>query len=29
MATVVENTHDAIARIKGAGSEVVAVKRLT
>jgi cell wall-associated NlpC family hydrolase len=28
MATVVENTHDAIARIKAAGSEVVAVKRL-
>jgi len=29
MATVVENTHDAITRIKAAGSEVVAVKRLT
>lgn len=28
MATVIENTHDAIARIKAAGSEVVAVKRL-
>ena len=28
MATVVENTHDAIARIKAAGSEVVAAKRL-
>jgi cell wall-associated NlpC family hydrolase len=28
MATVVENTHDAIARIKAAGSDVVAVKRL-
>jgi cell wall-associated NlpC family hydrolase len=28
MATVVENTHDAIARIRAAGSEVVAVKRL-
>ena len=28
MATVVENTHDAIARIKTAGSEVAAIKRL-
>jgi cell wall-associated NlpC family hydrolase len=28
MATVVENTRDAIARIKAAGSDVVAVKRL-
>ncbi len=28
MATVVENTRDAIARIKAAGSEVTAVKRL-
>ncbi len=28
MATVVENTHDAIARIRTAGSEVVAIKRL-
>src|SRR5260370_42524548 len=28
MATVVENAHDAIARIKAAGSEVVAIKRL-
>jgi len=28
MATAVENTHDAIARIKAAGSEVVAIKRL-
>jgi cell wall-associated NlpC family hydrolase len=28
MATVVENTRDAIARIKTAGSEVIAVKRL-
>ena len=28
MATVVENTHDAIARITAAGSEVVAIKRL-
>jgi hypothetical protein len=28
MATVIENTHDAIARIKAAGSEVVAVRRL-
>jgi len=28
MATVVENTRDAIARIKAAGSEVLAIKRL-
>jgi cell wall-associated NlpC family hydrolase len=28
MATVIENTHDAIGRIKAAGSEVVAIKRL-
>ncbi len=28
MATVVENTHAAIARIKGAGGEVLAIKRL-
>jgi cell wall-associated NlpC family hydrolase len=28
MATVVENTHDAIARIKAAGSEITAIKRL-
>jgi cell wall-associated NlpC family hydrolase len=28
MATVIENTHDAIARIKAAGSEVAAMKRL-
>ena len=28
MATVIENTADAIARIKAAGSEVVAIKRL-
>ena len=28
MATVVENTHEAIARIKAAGSEVTAIKRL-
>jgi cell wall-associated NlpC family hydrolase len=28
MATVVENTHDAIARIRAAGSEVVGIKRL-
>jgi cell wall-associated NlpC family hydrolase len=28
MATVIENTHDAIARIKAAGSEVTAIKRL-
>jgi cell wall-associated NlpC family hydrolase len=29
MATVIENTGDAIARIKQAGSDVVAVKRLS
>jgi Bacterial dipeptidyl-peptidase Sh3 domain/NlpC/P60 family len=29
MATVVENTRDAIARIKAAGSEIIAIKRLT
>ena len=29
MATVIENTADAIARIKAAGSEVSAIKRLT
>jgi cell wall-associated NlpC family hydrolase len=29
MATVVESTRDAIARIEAAGSEVVAIKRLT
>jgi cell wall-associated NlpC family hydrolase len=28
MATVIENTYDAIARIKSAGSEITAVKRL-
>jgi cell wall-associated NlpC family hydrolase len=28
MATVIENTRDAIARIKTAGSEVLAIKRL-
>ncbi|MEA2899387.1 MAG: hypothetical protein QOJ84_5002 [Bradyrhizobium sp.] len=28
MATAVENTHDAIARIKAAGSEVTSIKRL-
>jgi hypothetical protein len=28
MATVVENTRDAIARIKAAGSDVSAIKRL-
>ena len=28
MATVIENTSDAIARIKAAGSEVAAIKRL-
>jgi cell wall-associated NlpC family hydrolase len=29
MATVVENTRDAIARIKAAGSEILAIKRLS
>ena len=29
MATVIENTREAIARIKAAGSEVTAIKRLT
>jgi cell wall-associated NlpC family hydrolase len=29
MATVIENTRDAIARIRAAGSEVTAIKRLT
>jgi cell wall-associated NlpC family hydrolase len=29
MATVVENTRDAIARIKAAGSEITAIKRLS
>ena len=28
MATVIESTRDAIARIKAAGSEVTAIKRL-
>jgi cell wall-associated NlpC family hydrolase len=28
MATAIENTHDAIARIKAAGSEVMSIKRL-
>ena len=28
MATVIENTRDAIARIKAAGSEVLAIKRM-
>jgi cell wall-associated NlpC family hydrolase len=28
MATVIEDTRDAITRIKAAGSEVVAIKRL-
>jgi hypothetical protein len=28
MATVIENTKDAIARIKAAGNDVVAIKRL-
>jgi cell wall-associated NlpC family hydrolase len=29
MATVIEDTHEAIARIKAAGSDVTAIKRLT
>jgi cell wall-associated NlpC family hydrolase len=29
MATVIENTSEAIARIKAAGSEIVAIKRMT
>jgi Bacterial dipeptidyl-peptidase Sh3 domain/NlpC/P60 family len=29
MATVIENTRDAIARIKAAGSQIAAIKRLT
>ena len=29
MATAIESTSDAIARIKAAGSEVLAIKRLT
>ena len=29
MATVIENAHEAIARIKSAGSEVTAIKRLS
>jgi len=28
MATAIENTREAIARIKTAGSEVIAIKRL-
>ena len=28
MATVIENTRDAMARIKAAGNEVIAIKRL-
>ena len=28
MATAIENTRDAIARIKAAGSEITAIKRL-
>jgi cell wall-associated NlpC family hydrolase len=28
MATMIENTRDAIARIKAAGSEIMAIKRL-
>jgi hypothetical protein len=27
MATAIENTHDAIARIEAAGSDVVAIRR--
>jgi hypothetical protein len=29
MATVIESTRDAIARIKAAGSEILAIKRLS
>jgi cell wall-associated NlpC family hydrolase len=29
MATAVENTRDAIARIKAVGSDIIAIKRLT
>jgi hypothetical protein len=29
MATAVENMRDAIARIKAAGSDIIAIKRLT
>ena len=29
MAAVIENTHDAIARIKAAGNEIAAIKRMT
>jgi cell wall-associated NlpC family hydrolase len=29
MATVIEGTHEAIARIKAAGSEIMAIKRLS
>jgi hypothetical protein len=29
MAAVVENTREAIARIKAAGSEIAGIKRLT
>ena len=29
MATVLENTRDAVARIKAAGSEISAIKRLS
>jgi hypothetical protein len=29
MATVIENTNDAIARIRAAGSDIVAIKRMT
>ena len=29
MATVIENTSDAIARIRASGSEITAIKRLT
>jgi cell wall-associated NlpC family hydrolase len=28
MATAIENTRDAIARIKAAGSEVISIKRM-
>ena len=29
MATMIENTRDAVARIKAAGSEILAIKRLS
>jgi hypothetical protein len=29
MATVIENTNEAVARIKAAGSEIAAIRRLS